>query len=230
MLFEIPGLHDWTEDDIHRYLGPPKTAPLLLLDGAPAPAFAPTHVVDALDYSQLSTEQLSSNVLIADFSAAFSHDNAPKGLGTAASFAGPELRFGYPPSPAVDLWALGCLIFEIHTFRVLVPTAFGSSEEALAVATETVGALPEEWRDSYDSPLEANAGEKHRWFDDQIPRARTLDSQILAQLPSSTPPFCSSCRAFWFSHRAVVALPWRLDGMPGLHVNRNSDAKPTSAR
>ncbi|KAF2789049.1 kinase-like protein, partial [Melanomma pulvis-pyrius CBS 109.77] len=149
VLFEITGLHNWTEDEIYRYLGPPKTAPLLLLDGRPAPGFAPTHVVDALDYSHLNMEQLSSNVLIVDFGEAFFEDNVPKGLGTPASFSGPEMLFGYPPSYAVDLWALGCLIFEIHTFRVLVPAFFGTSEEALAMAIETVGALPEEWQDSY---------------------------------------------------------------------------------
>ena len=186
VLFEITGLHDWTEDEIYRYLGPPKTAALLLLDGTPAPAFAPTHVVDAIDFSHLNMEQLSSNVLIVDFGEAFFQDNVPKGLGTPVSFSGPELLFGYSPSYTVDLWALGCLIFEIYTFRVLLPTAFGSSEEALAMAIETIGALPEEWRDSYydkNKPLEVNPGKKHRWFDDQIQRARTLDSQILEQLP-----------------------------------------------
>ncbi|KAH8686625.1 hypothetical protein GQ44DRAFT_638726 [Phaeosphaeriaceae sp. PMI808] len=43
-----------------------------------------------------------------------------------ASFSAPELLFRYQPSCAVDLWALGCLIFQIHTFRVLIPTFFGS--------------------------------------------------------------------------------------------------------
>jgi serine/threonine-protein kinase SRPK3 len=131
-------------------------------------------------------EQFSSNVLIADFGEAFFKDNVPKGLGTPASFSGPEMLFGYPPSYAVDLWALGCLIFEIHTFSVLLSTFFGSSEEALAMAIETVGALPEEWQDSCyfkDNPLETNPGEKHRWFDDQIQRVRTLDSQILEKMP-----------------------------------------------
>lgn len=187
VLFEITGLHGWTDDEIYRYLGPPRTAPLLLLDGTPAPAFAPAHVVDTLDYSHLNMKQLSSNVLIVDFGEAFFKENVPKGLGTPVSFYGPEMLFGYPPSYAVDIWALGCLIFEIHTFRLLLPTAFGSAEEALAVAVETVGALPEEWQSFYydkDNPLEVNPGEKHRWFDDQIQRVRTLDSQVLEHVPS----------------------------------------------
>jgi serine/threonine-protein kinase SRPK3 len=132
-------------------------------------------------------EHLSSNVLITDFGEAFFKDNVPKGLGTPASFSAPELCFGYQPSCAVDLWALGCLIFEIHTFRVLVPTIFGSDQEALAMAIETVGALPEAWQHSFydkDNSLEIeNPGEKHQWFGDQIQRTRTLDSQILEELP-----------------------------------------------
>jgi serine/threonine-protein kinase SRPK3 len=94
VLFEITDLNSWTEDEIYRYLGPPRTA-------------------------------RNSCVLL---------------------WSG--VAFGYPPSYAVDLWALGCLIFEIHTFHLLIPT-FGSSEEALAMAIETVGALPEEWQESY---------------------------------------------------------------------------------
>ncbi|KAF1842628.1 kinase-like protein [Cucurbitaria berberidis CBS 394.84] len=153
VLFEITGLQDWTEDEVHRYLGPPKTAPLLFLDGKPAPVFAPTHVVDALDYSHLNTEHLSSNILITDFGEAFFKDNVPKGLGTPASFSAPELLFGYQPSCAVDLWALGCLVFQIHTFQVLIPTIFSSDQEALAMAIETVGALPEAWQESFFSSL-----------------------------------------------------------------------------
>ncbi|KAF2432916.1 kinase-like protein [Tothia fuscella] len=186
VLFQIKGLHDWTEDEIYRYLGPPKTKLLLLLDGTPAPAFAPTHLVDALDYSNLDVARLSSNILIVDFGEAFSKDNVPPGLGTPVSFSGPELAFGYPPSYAVDLWALGCLIFEIYTSRQLLPTAFGSEEELISMATETIGALPEEWRNSYynkEISLEPISGEKHRWFDAQIERAYTLDSRISKHMP-----------------------------------------------
>jgi len=186
VLFEIIGLQDWTEDEIYRYLGPPKTDPLLFLDGTSAQPFAPTNVVDALDYSHLDMKYLSSNVLITDFGEAFFTDDVPKGLGTPASFSAPELLFGYQPSCAVDLWALGCLIFEIFTFRVLIPTFFGSDLEALAMAIETVGALPEAWYNSFydkDSLKVTNPGEKHRWFDDQIQRTRTLDSHMLEDLP-----------------------------------------------
>ena len=192
MLFEIKGLQNWTEDEIYSYLGPPKTAPLLLLDGTPAPPFAPAHIVDSLDYSHFNMEHLSSNILITDFGEAFFQSNVPKALGTPASFSAPELLFGYQPSWAVDLWALGCLIYEFHTFRVLIPTVFASNQEALAMAAETVGSLPETWQEFYydhskDFLGTANPGEKHRWFDDQIQRTRTLDSQVLAELPELSP-------------------------------------------
>lgn len=165
---------------------PPETVRLLLHDGTPAPPFAPSYVVDALKYTNLNIEQLSSNVLIVDFGEAFFKDNAPKGLGTPASFFGPEMLFGYPPSYAADLWALGCLIFEIPAFWPLLPTGFGSCLEALAMAIETVGALPGEWQNSYyekDFITVPKSGEKHRWFDDQIQRAYTVESKVLKQMP-----------------------------------------------
>jgi len=186
VLFEIADFQNWTEDEVYRYLGPPKTDPLLQLDGTPAPAFAPAHVVDALDYSHLNMEYLSSSILITDFGEAFFKDNAPKGLGAPATFSAPELLFGYQPSCAIDLWALGCLIFQIHTLRVLIPTVFGSYEESVALAIETIGALPEPWRESFydkEKPLVDIPGRKHRWFDNRLERTRSLGSQVLKELP-----------------------------------------------
>lgn len=186
LLFRIKDIQDWTEDEVYQYLGQPKTEPLLLRDGTPAPSFAPTHVVDALDYSHLNMEQLSSNTLIIDFGEAFFEDDVPEWLGTPMSFHGPELFFGYSPSYAADLWALGCLTFEIYTFRLLIPTGFGTSLEALGIAIETIGAPPEAWQKSYyegDGFMDDPPSKNHTFFDKEIQRTRTLESQILKLMP-----------------------------------------------
>lgn len=114
-------------------------------------------------------------------------DNVPEALGTPPSFVAPELAFGYQPSYAVDLWALGCLIFELHTYRVLIPTIFGSVDESIAMATETIGALPEAWLHSFydkeESFIPESPDEKHYWFNEKVERTRTLESHIRKDLP-----------------------------------------------
>lgn len=178
--------------------------PLLLLDGTPAPAFAPTHIVDALDYSGLNIGHLSSDMLITDFGEAFYMGHVPKAWGTAASFSAPELLFGYQPSCAVDLWALGCLIFELLTFRILIPTILGSEQEALAMAIETVGALPETWQNSYYDKVNAlglrNPDKKHRWFEEPNPTNSYLGLKFSGNYQDSrrisTPHFSTFWRAF----------------------------------
>jgi serine/threonine-protein kinase SRPK3 len=191
VVFEIENIRNWTEEELRRHLGPPKTEPLLFLDGSPAPAFAPAHIVDTLDYSNLDMAKLSPKLLMTDFGEAFFINDPPKALGTPVAFSAPELLFGYPPSCVADLWALGCLLFEIHTFGILLPVFFGTSGEALGMSIETIGALPEAWRGLYhnqDIDLEDKPGKKHRWFDDTIERTRLLDSQIREELPSLSQP------------------------------------------
>jgi serine/threonine protein kinase len=85
-----------------------------------------------------------------------------------------------------DVWALGCLIFEMHTSRILVPIGFGTVMEALGIMVEALGALPEAWQGSWcdeANPLTSKPGKKHIWFDDQIQRTRLLDSQVRKALP-----------------------------------------------
>lgn len=36
-------------------------------------------------------------------------------------YRSPEAILGIKPSPAIDIWALGCVIFELYTGRILFP-------------------------------------------------------------------------------------------------------------
>jgi serine/threonine protein kinase len=146
VLFEFKHLNDWKEDEIiSRYLGKPKTEPLVLQDGAPAPTCAPTHLVEPVDYTYLEIQQLSGKIFIVDFGEAFFNDRVPDRLVTHWSVATPERHFGILPSFATDLWALGCLIFELHTCRPFL-SSFQSHIGELVSTQEMIGALPEEWK------------------------------------------------------------------------------------
>lgn len=156
------------------------------IDGSPAPPWAPTHVVAPANYRGLSVEQLSTNVRIIDYGQAFLATDPPKYLGTPASFYASELNFGHPPSYAVDIWALGCLIYEIHTWVVLLPTPFGHVLESLGFAVECPGALPGSWQGRLPGEnvmSQMAVGKDDPWFDESVARERTLESMIARWVP-----------------------------------------------
>lgn len=171
---------------MNTQLGPPKTEPLFLRNGTPAPGFAPSYVVDAINYPLLDLGLLSGNVVITDFGEAFFEDSVPEDLGTPASYVGPEILFGFPPSYTVDLWALGCLLFNMHTSRLFVSTMFLPFEEAVEGAVRAIGALPREWIDSYynkEVSMRTESGEEMHWFDEIVERTRDLKSLLLEHMP-----------------------------------------------
>ncbi|KAF2813400.1 kinase-like protein, partial [Mytilinidion resinicola] len=128
VLFDIKDLQQWSEVETYQHLGTPEAA------------------VSAISYSNFNIGLLSGGIRIADFGEAFYTNSPPAGLGTPASYFAPEMLFGYQPSPASDVWALGCLIFEMHTSRIFAPTGFGTVVEALGITIEALGALPEAWQ------------------------------------------------------------------------------------
>ena len=191
VVFEIKDMRNWTEVELRQNLGPPRTEPLLFLDGSPVPGFAPAHIVEPLDYTSLDMGKLSPKLLMTDFGEAFFIKDPPKELGTPVAYAAPELLFGYSPSCAADLWSLGCLLFEIHAFGILLPVFWGTPGEAIGEAIEMIGALPDSWRRSYfdqDVDLEDKPGKKHAWFDHTIQRPYTLESQLRNDTPELSQP------------------------------------------
>lgn len=221
VLFQIEGIHDWTEEEIYQNLGPLKTEPLLCEDGTPSPPFAPRDVVEPLDYSNFDWSKLSSTPFLADFGEAFFVDKPPEGLGTPLMFTAPELLFGYSPSCAVDLWALGCLVYEITTREWLLPILFHWDPELLFMAIDTIGALPRRWRYLfYDKKFDL---EYHpRWFDNRVKRGRWLDTLIKERTPDQSSKEQSALidllhklLVFEPSHRATAAEiakhPWFAD-------------------
>jgi len=150
VLFRLKRFDAWSEDEIYKHLGSPSTAPLRPKSRGPPGAFGPSEVVQAIQYSNLDLALLNGTIQIIDFGESFFIDNPPsKILGTPLSFLAPELMFGWRASVHSDIWALGCLIFELCASRELFFSFFGTNVEALSAIIHTLSPLPQEWRDRY---------------------------------------------------------------------------------
>jgi serine/threonine-protein kinase SRPK3 len=167
ILFEIKNFDGWTEHEVYQYLGEPRRATLRLLSGAPAGPQGPVKVVEAVQYSDIGEKQLTGNVRIIDFGESFFLSKPPPGfLGTPAGYFAPEMLFGWSASAASDVWALGCLIFEVHASRPLICVFFGRLDEALSEVVHTIGPVPRAWQHSYyDKSVQKDFKQNHPWFD-----------------------------------------------------------------
>ncbi len=161
--------NEWSELEVYEHLGQPHTEKIRSLTGAGPGPHAPAKIVEAIQYANLDENLLTGNVRIIDFGEAFFlNDPRREFLGTPAAYLAPEMLFGRSASAASDVWALGCLTFEVLALRPFICVFFGSFEEALSEVVQTLGPLPKAWQHSYhnktlESKLEP--GQKDPWFD-----------------------------------------------------------------
>lgn len=99
----------------------------------------------------VSSVWLSPSPKIIDFGVALHHGVSSLAMGTPKSYRAPELLFHSSRSKASDVWALGCLLFEIRTGRPLF--AFNSHttrSKMMLIWVEVLGGhLPDEWQPKF---------------------------------------------------------------------------------
>lgn len=123
VLFELKNLNSWSESEVYQFLGEPKTARVRLRSGAVPGPYTLIRLVEPVQHSNIDAEWLTGNICIIDFGLSFYTEHPPDGmLGTPAAYFAPEMQFTYSASVSSDVWALGCLIFELQASRLLFPT------------------------------------------------------------------------------------------------------------
>ncbi|KAK3299901.1 kinase-like domain-containing protein [Chaetomium fimeti] len=120
--------------------GKPRVRPLDRRFGSP-------YVVAAADLTRLPVEYYSTKISILDFDQAFLTSNPPRKVaGIPASYLAPESIFALTNSPAADVWALGCILFNLRDPFPLFSDMLGSDPEAKARRMQSaLGPLPKEW-------------------------------------------------------------------------------------
>lgn len=136
-----------TEEELLAMVGTPRR---LLVDEyfIPKPSPGPQYVVAAADLTLLPVNYFSTKICILDFDQAFLTDDPPRHVsGTPAPYLAPESIFTLTNSPAADVWALGCVLFNLRYPLPLFWNVFGSSDPKGTAQRHhlTLGELPEKW-------------------------------------------------------------------------------------
>lgn len=93
-----------------------------------------------------SSEEITEpHIIISDFGESFLQHEERHSLHTPVLLLPPELLFHEPLGPAVDIWALGCSLYEILGERPLFEGFMPDEDHIIAEMVSTLGPLPPRW-------------------------------------------------------------------------------------
>jgi len=175
VLFRLKGSIDaWSQEEIYERLGQPKQCEIMTISGSPLGESAPRYVVEPC--SLLNPQFLSDDVLLVDFGCAFLSDGPPSNpddIGLTMSYSAPEVIFDSKLSAYSDIWALGCVLFEIRSGTQLFGDWVGTKDDILRQMVQALGKLPEPWWTAWENRglFFDDDGEPRKTWDDGIVRA-----------------------------------------------------------
>ena len=130
ILLQIDDIDAWSEQEIFHRLGQPIKVKVCAATGQDIGPSAPTYQVEPVLMSNIDPQYLRDEILVVDFGLSFFNENPPAGgVDTPASYAAPEIIFHEQASFWSDIWALGCIIFEIRLGEQAFPPFFGGYDE-----------------------------------------------------------------------------------------------------
>ncbi|KAI5789255.1 serine/threonine-protein kinase SRPK3 [Pyronema domesticum] len=165
--------------------------------------WAPRYLAVAQSLTSYVDTSSAFTVKISDMGTAFWRDE-PKKPVTPVGLRAPELIFGDPFDQSIDVWSIGCLLFEFLTGTLLVMLCWGSNQleecndDHLLQLTDVLGDLPEEYfsrwahtkkyfgpnRQRIDPDPNAPIKEDEGCFDDPESRSEPLEKFFCNEKPS----------------------------------------------
>ncbi|KAF2785790.1 kinase-like protein [Melanomma pulvis-pyrius CBS 109.77] len=143
VLFAAPTISAMAEERLKSYLGDPELGAVKRLDGGPlAEPSVPRYLVLPRTFRGCDAE-----IRIADLGAAYLHDTPPGTLHTPIHMRAPEALFEQPLSPFVDMWSMGCLLFETVTGRSFISSMFADRWSTMEEIQSYIGPPPVDWID-----------------------------------------------------------------------------------
>lgn len=158
ILLELNSLDGLGEEEVMSLLGEPETTEIFIRkDSHPTPEvpYAPKYLVYPIEFEDSECVASPPRIRIIDFGQAFYIDQLPQSppaFGIPANYAAPEVILENSGGIEMDLWSLGCTLFEIQLGRRLfdVFQLVGLSEvEYILEIALLLGRPPVEWAEFY---------------------------------------------------------------------------------
>jgi serine/threonine-protein kinase SRPK3 len=160
ILLELHGLDGLDEEQVLALLGEPETTDInMRKDSHPTPEmpYAPKYLVYPVDFGEIDHSVISPRVQVIDFGQSFDIwvGPPPSAFGIPANYAAPEVILDSSGSIAIDLWSLGCTLYEIRlgrrlfdVFQLVTLTKKNYVDEIASL----LGKPPNPWKKYYAEP------------------------------------------------------------------------------
>ena len=148
IVFTLLNFDQYTEDDIYRQFGNPvQQSPETESGETPAGPECPKYVVKAIDFLSAEENIISKDIRLIDFDQSFPVTSPPEDLlGTPAEWLAPVIAVGHKPSPASDVWALGCCLFRLRAGECpFTGYEVTSPADLMRVIIQYLGDIPNSW-------------------------------------------------------------------------------------
>ncbi|KAJ9203259.1 hypothetical protein DTO164E3_2730 [Paecilomyces variotii] len=215
LAFAMPCM-DISEEKFIELLGTPEIGYVERGDGKALEPNIPEYIVRPASYRTFPWPS-SSSIKIVDFGESFLHTTIPQTLHTPLPVRAPEVIFGDRLDYRVDLWSMGCMLFELFVGQPPFDSFLITPTILVGQMRETASdALPERWQEAWKTMDDKAATEEsgpslQEWLEDMYfdgERKEDLtkeDIAKLAQIIGKLLRFEPSTRA---SAREILGDPW----------------------
>ncbi|KAK9374657.1 protein kinase [Lipomyces chichibuensis] len=152
ILIQLAHVDSWSDHDVYERLGFPVTAKVRAWSGElnDKPC-APDYLVESANLSNLEYKWFTERVILVDFGQSFFlQTSSAQNVAITVPYFAPEVFFEEKASNLADIWALGCMIFEIRAGFQLFESFFNDPDDVIRQMVQTFGKLPEPWWSSWD--------------------------------------------------------------------------------
>ncbi|KAG8164502.1 hypothetical protein KVR01_006420 [Diaporthe batatas] len=141
-----------SEDELLLLIGTPEKTYVCTESGKELPTSSPRYLTIPANLSKLLDRYLTDQICVIDFGESFPISSPPEHLGTPENYLPPEVLLEQENaiSPACDLWALGCTLFEVRQQLALFYMIF-DKDELLAEMVRFFGKPPKELWDRWEA-------------------------------------------------------------------------------
>ncbi|PWY96163.1 serine protein kinase [Aspergillus sclerotioniger CBS 115572] len=214
LAFDIAPMDNLTEDEVIKILGKPEIGHVHRNDGQSLGPGIPEYIVRP---ASTSSWPLSHTIKIIDYGESFSQQSVPRTLHTPLEVRAPEVIFQDSLDYRVDLWSLGCMLFELFTGQPPFDSLFTTPKIIVGQMQEiTNDALPERWLGAWETMrgstiMESSGPRLQEWleevyFDNEKKEDLTKEDIVqLGHIIQSLLRFEPSARA---SVKEVLNDPW----------------------
>jgi serine/threonine-protein kinase SRPK3 len=176
ILFQLDDFDSWSDEQLYECMGHPVREEVVRLDGQPVENCAPAYTVHSGDLSRLAQRMLLFKLLLVDFGGAYFLEDPPLKTTTPSQYSAPEVLRSLGVSSASDVWALGCLTFELCAGYTLFKALFNPRQDVMKDMVAMLGKPPDKIWNAWE--------ERSNYFDsDGNPSKRTEHSIIVQPYP-----------------------------------------------